>query len=68
MQVKANNPITELTTIVADPFHLDTASDPDPRIRSVEIRIRIIPKIQKIPTFFITLLSSDYPKNDIQLF
>ena len=34
---------------VTDPFHFDTA--PDPRIRFVEKRIQVRPKIVKIPTF-----------------
>ena len=37
---------------VSDPFHFD--ADADPRIRFVEKRIRIRPKIEKIPAFFIT--------------
>ena len=40
---------------VADPFHFDT--DPDPKIRFVEKRVRILivirPKIEKNVTFFI---------------
>ena len=36
-------------TSVADPFHFDT--NPDPRIRFLETRIRIRPKIGKILTF-----------------
>ena len=35
---------------VADPFHFDTASDP--RIRFVETRIRLRPKIEEILPFF----------------
>ena len=42
-----------LQTSVADPFHFDTALDPNPRIRFVKtrVRIRIQPKI-KIPISF----------------
>ena len=36
-----------ISTSVEDPFHFDT--DPDPRIRFVEKRIHISPKIEKIP-------------------
>ena len=47
---------------VAYPFHFDTAPDPDPRIRFVETRIRIRPKIEKIPTYFYIFFSFDYLK------
>ena len=41
---------------VADPFHFDTAPDPDPRIRFVETRIRLRPKIEEILPFFTFLI------------
>ena len=51
---------------VADPFDFDT--DPDLRIHSVEKRLRIRSKIDKMSTFISTLFSSDYPKNYLLLY
>ena len=47
---------------VADQFHLNT--NPDPRIRFVEKRIRIRTKIEKYTNFFQHFFPSDYPKSD----
>ena len=44
--------ISILPSSVADPFHFDTAPDPDPRIHFLEKRIRIRPKTDKDPNSF----------------
>ena len=53
--LQRKDPDSHLQSSVADPFHFDT--DPDPKIRFVEKRVRILivirPKIEKNVTFFI---------------
>ena len=44
---------------VADPFHFDAA--PDPRLRFVEKRIQIRPKMEKNARLFYSFFSFDYP-------
>ena len=56
-----------LLSSVADLFHFDTDPDPDRRIRFVEKRIRIRPRIEKIQ-FFYNFFSFDYPKVIVMVF
>ena len=47
---------TNIITSVAGPFYFNTASDPDPWIRTMEKRVRIQPKKKNVDFFIIFFL------------